>query len=138
MHMSRARFRWAGVLAGMALIAQAAPAQAAPAPSPARKPVGVYTLTVAPEHGPGRGTAERLRCDPDGGTHHAASEACDQLAAVDGEVARIAARPGPCTMESAPVKVRADGTWHGKPRHFAETYPNRCAAVRETGGVLFR
>ncbi|MFI0484765.1 SSI family serine proteinase inhibitor [Actinomadura sp. 9N215] len=134
MHMSRARFRWAAALAGIAVVAQAAPAQASP--GPAREPVGAYLLTVAPEHG--HGTAKRLLCDPDGGTHPAAAEACDQLASVDGEVARIAARPGPCTMEYAPVRVSADGTWRGKPRRFAETYPNRCAAVRETGGVLFR
>lgn len=137
--MSCARFRWAVVFAGMAVVAQTAPAPAQAAQAAQAGPGGAYLLRVAPEQGrPGAGTVERLECDPDGGTHLAASQACDQLEAADGDVARIAARPGPCTMEYAPVRVRADGTWHGRARHFAETYPNRCAAVRETGGVLFR
>lgn len=129
MNMSRARYRWAAALAAMAVLAQAAPAQA-------RGPAAAYLLTVTPEHGPG--TTRSLWCDPDGGTHDAASRACDQLEAANGVVARIPAQPGACTLEHAPVRVRADGRWHGQPRHFARTYPNRCAAVRETGGILFR
>ncbi|WP_433473146.1 SSI family serine proteinase inhibitor [Spirillospora sp. CA-142024] len=128
MHMSRARFRWAAVLAGMAVLAPAVPARAG-------GPAGEYLLTLAPQHGPA--STWRLWCDPDGGTLDAASQACDQLAAADGEVARIPARPGPCTLEYAPVRVTADGAWHGRPRHFARTFPNRCVAVRETGGILF-
>ncbi|MFB4308858.1 SSI family serine proteinase inhibitor [Actinomadura sp. GTD37] len=128
MHMSRSRFRWAAVLAGMAAIAQAAPAQAA-------GPAGSYRLTVAPDHGPS--TVRSLFCDPDGGTLDAASRACDQLRSVDGEVGRIPARTGACTLEYAPVRVGAHGRWHGAPRHFERTYPNRCAAARDTGGILF-
>ena len=129
MQMSCARFRWAAVLLGMAVLAQAAPAQA-------RGPAAAYRLTVTPEHG--RGSVRTLSCAPDAGTHAAPSRACAQLRTVDGEVARIPAEQGACTMEYAPVRVRADGHWHGAPRHFARTYPNRCAAVRETGGILFR
>ncbi|WP_165978677.1 SSI family serine proteinase inhibitor [Actinomadura darangshiensis] len=128
MHMSRARFRWAAVLAGAAVIASATPALAG-------GPAGAYLLTMAPQRGPA--SRWSLQCDPDGGTLDAASQACDQLEAVGGEVARIPARQGACTMEYAPVRVSADGTWHGRPRHFARTYPNRCAAVRGTGGILF-
>ncbi|WP_412518996.1 subtilase-type protease inhibitor [Actinomadura madurae] len=128
MHMSRARSRWAAVLAGMAAVTSAAPAQAA-------EPAGVYLLTMAPQHGPS--STWSLSCDPDGGTHGAASAACDQLEAVDGDVGRIPARPGACTLEYAPVRVTADGSWRGAARHFARTYPNRCAAVRDTGGILF-
>ncbi|MGP4023493.1 SSI family serine proteinase inhibitor [Actinomadura sp. 3N407] len=130
MHMSRARFRWAAVLAGMAILAHAAPAQAR-----AAEPVGAYLLMVAPQEGPV--TARTLWCDPDGGTLRAASQACDQLQSADGRVARIPVREGPCTLEYAPVRVSADGTWRGEPRHFARTYPNRCAAMRDTGGILF-
>lgn len=128
MHMSRARFRWAAVLAGMAAVTSAAPAQAA-------EPAGAYLLTVAPREGPA--STWSLSCDPDGGTHGAASQACDQLESVDGEVGRIPALHGPCTLEHAPVRVTADGSWRGGTRHFARTYPNRCAAVRDTGGILF-
>ncbi|TDD28595.1 protease [Actinomadura sp. KC06] len=134
MHMSRARFRWAALLAGMAVVTQAAPALAAPAQ--AKEPVGAYLLMVAPEHG--SVTAVNLWCRPDGGTHRSPSEACDQLESVNGEVRRIAEKQGACTLEYAPVRVIADGRWRGKARHFAKTYPNRCAAVHQTGGVLFR
>jgi hypothetical protein len=41
-------------------------------------------------------------------------------------------------MEYSPVRVSADGTWRGQARHFARTFPNRCSAVYETGGLLFR
>ncbi|WP_165970346.1 SSI family serine proteinase inhibitor [Actinomadura sp. 6K520] len=131
MTMSRARIRWAAVLAGTAVLAQAAPARAqAPV-----EPTGAYLLMVAPEEGPV--TAKTLWCGPDGGTLQAASRACAQLAAADGEVARIPAKEGPCTLEYAPVRVSADGKWRGRPRHFTRTYPNRCAAIRDTGGILF-
>lgn len=135
MTVSRARFRWAAALAAATVLAQAAPAAAqAPPPAPA-EPVGSYLLTVAPETGPA-GT-KTLRCGPDGGTLSAASRACAQLAAADGHVARIPPRKGACTMEHAPVRVSADGTWRGQPRHFTRTYSNRCTATRATGGVLF-
>ncbi|CND69441.1 Subtilisin inhibitor-like protein 7 [Mycobacterium tuberculosis] len=128
MHMSRARLRWAAVLAGMAAVASAAPAQA-------DGPVGSYVLTVVPESGPASGWS--LHCDPDGGTLTSASRACDQLRLADGRVERIPARAGACTLQYAPVRVVARGSWRDRPRYFERTYPNRCVAVRETGGVLF-
>ena len=129
--MSRARFRWAAALAGAAVLTQTAPAQAgAPA-----EPAGSYLLTVAPEGG--SAATKTLRCDPDGGTLRSAARACAQLAGADGHVSRIPPENGPCTMEHAPVRVRADGRWRGEPRRFSRTYSNRCVAVRETGGVLF-
>ncbi len=133
MTMSRARFRWAAALAGMAVLTQAAPAQAQP-PAPT-EPVGAYLLRVTPLEG--TVTAKTLWCGPDGGTLSAAARACAQLRAVDGHVARIPPREGPCTLEYAPVRVSADGRWRGEPRHFVRTYPNRCAAMRDTGGILF-
>jgi hypothetical protein len=57
---------------------------------------------------------------------------------VAGEVTRLPGRQGPCSSEYAPVQVSAHGTWNGEPRHFTRTYPNLCAAIRDTGGVLFR
>ncbi|QKW37679.1 hypothetical protein HUT06_29755 [Actinomadura sp. NAK00032] len=131
MHMSRARHRWAAVLAGMAVLAPAAPARAA---GPAG-PVGSYMLTLVHETGP---RIERsLYCDPDGGTLIDASRACDQLRPVHGRIERIPARAGACTLQHAPVRVIARGSWNGRPRNFARTYPNQCVAVRDTGGILF-
>ncbi|XRQ13472.1 SSI family serine proteinase inhibitor [Actinomadura welshii] len=133
---SRARIRWTAALAGTAVAVPAALAQAAPAQAHApAEPVGAYLLMVVPEEGPV--TAKTLWCGPDGGTLSSASRACAQLASVDGEVARIPRRDGPCTLEYAPVRVSADGQWRGAPRHFVQTYPNRCVAMRATGGILF-
>jgi hypothetical protein len=131
MHMSHARNRWAAVLAGMAVAMTAAPAQAA---GPAG-PLGSYVLALRHDAGPG---IERyLYCDPDGGTLIDASRACDQLRSAHGRIERIPARPGACTFQYAPVRVTAHGTWNGRPRYFERTYPNRCVAVRDTGGILF-
>ena len=128
MHMSRARFRWAAVPAVMAVAVSAAPAQA-------DVPVGSYVLTMVHQSGP---AIERsLHCDPDGGTLAAASRACDQLRLADGRVERIPARAGACTLQYAPVRVIARGSWRERPRYFERTYPNRCVAVRDTGGILF-
>ncbi|WP_141583652.1 SSI family serine proteinase inhibitor [Actinomadura sp. WMMA1423] len=128
MHMSRARFRWAAVLAGVAMLAPAVPARA-------DGPAGAYLLSVVPQDGPA--TTRTLWCDPDGGTLGAASRACDQLEAAGGDVGRVPARREPCTLEYAPVTVVANGVWRGVPRYFTATYPNRCLAVRATGGILF-
>ncbi|RFS82850.1 serine protease [Actinomadura spongiicola] len=132
MRISRARARLFAGLMGMAAVACALPAHA----EAQEKPVGVYLLTVTPDHG--FAVTKRLRCRPDGGTHHAASRACDQLEAADGEIGRIPEQTGMCTLEMAPVRISAEGTWRGRPRHFARDYPNRCLAVRDTGGILFR
>ncbi|MFD0900040.1 SSI family serine proteinase inhibitor [Actinomadura sediminis] len=106
----------------------------------AREPQGVYQLGVTPASAPPEeppAARATLTCGPDGGTPARASAACDQLERADGDIAKIPADPGPCTKEFAPVKVSADGMWNGRVRRFVQTYPNRCTAIRETGGVLF-
>ncbi|MFC4060284.1 SSI family serine proteinase inhibitor [Planomonospora corallina] len=133
---ARARARWlaAALLAAPAPLLGASPVLAgAPAPD---GPVGSYVLRVTPEDGTGS-TGATLTCGPDGGTHPNAKEACDQLRRVAGQVERIPENPGPCTLEYAPVRLTATGTWRGRQQRFAKTYPNRCAAIRGTGGVLF-
>ncbi|GAA4078660.1 SSI family serine proteinase inhibitor [Actinomadura miaoliensis] len=121
------------VIGGMVSIPLAAPSAAE-----ATEPVGGYRLTVAPVQGAGRVASASLRCGPDGGSHPDPVRACDQLRRVNGNVARLPERPGRCTLEYAPVRVRAHGTWKGRPRDYARTYSNRCAAIRGTGGVLFK
>ncbi|MFI7440082.1 SSI family serine proteinase inhibitor [Nonomuraea indica] len=127
----------AAAAAGLTLLLGAAPATAMSVPS--YDPVGVYVLTVTPDDGT---TAEPLAastllCGPDGGAHAAAAAACDQLRRVQGRAERIPEDPGPCTREYAPVRVSAVGIWRGQRREYARTFPNRCEAVRATGGILF-
>ncbi|WP_449064668.1 SSI family serine proteinase inhibitor [Planomonospora algeriensis] len=72
-------------------------------------------------------------------TAHAprAAAACDRLRRAGGRVEDVPESPGACTLEYAPVRVTATGTWQGRRYRYAETHPNRCAAIRATGGVLF-
>jgi hypothetical protein len=78
-----------------------------------------------------------LSCEPAGGSHALASEACAQLAKAYGDIAAIPAADGMCTLEYAPVTVRAMGFWLGQSKMYEKTFSNRCTAIRDTGGHLF-
>ncbi|GAT70098.1 proteinase inhibitor I16 subtilisin-type inhibitor [Planomonospora sphaerica] len=133
-HVPVRRFAAASA-AGLAALLGAAPASAgAPA---ADGPTGSYLLEVAREDGSAPARKATLTCGPDGGTHPRAAAACDQLRRAGGRVEDVPERPGACTLEYAPVRVTATGTWQGRRYRYAETHPNRCAAIRATGGVLF-
>ncbi|MGK5552787.1 SSI family serine proteinase inhibitor [Actinomadura kijaniata] len=132
MSVSRA-VRWAVTAAALVPLT-AVPAAADPRPA---GPEGAYLLMVTPvgEAAPERSAT--LWCGPDGGAHPVAENACDQLRKVSGRIGEIPEQQGPCTLEYRPVRLTATGHWRGAPRHFDRTYPNRCAAVRGTGGTLF-
>ncbi|WP_113703044.1 SSI family serine proteinase inhibitor [Nonomuraea lactucae] len=123
--------------AGLVPLFTAAPAMAAASTS--YDPVGVYVLTVTSEAdtAPRPAATSTLLCVPDGGTHADAAAACEQLSRTNGRVDRVPAAPGPCTREYAPVRVAATGVWNRQRREFTRTYPNRCEAIRATGGVIF-
>ncbi|MEU7417718.1 SSI family serine proteinase inhibitor [Streptomyces antibioticus] len=77
-----------------------------------------------------------LLCAPPQG-HSRAAEACGQLAAADGDPARLAPRPGAiCAMLYAPVTARASGRWGGQPVEFSQTYGNDCELEALTGAVF--
>lgn len=84
----------------------------------------------------GRVSAASLTCDPTGGTHPKAAEACATLTAAHGDISRIKPRLQRCTMIYAPVDVAAFGTWHGEPVTFHATFPNRCSADAQTASVF--
>ncbi|MBG0814762.1 hypothetical protein HS045_11225 [Planomonospora sp. ID82291] len=100
-------------------------------------PTGSYLLQVAREDGSGPTRTATLTCGPDGGTHPRPVLACGQLRRAGGRVEAVPERPGACTLEYVPVRLTATGTWQGRRYRYAETHPNRCAAIRATGGVLF-
>ncbi|GAA3166501.1 hypothetical protein GCM10010466_66600 [Planomonospora alba] len=129
----RARAGWlaAACVAALAPLLAASPAAAG---TPA--PTGSYLLKVTPQDGTAARTAT-LTCGPDGGTHADPAAACAQLRRTGGRVEGIPESQGACTLEYAPVRVSATGTWQGRQYRYERTYPNRCAAVRATGGVLF-
>lgn len=77
-----------------------------------------------------------LRCDPPGGEHRRAVEACAELAAVDGRIGDIPPREVFCPMVYAPVTAHASGTWRGQPVTYTETFPNPCTLTAHTGPVF--
>ncbi|WP_432135792.1 MULTISPECIES: SSI family serine proteinase inhibitor [unclassified Streptomyces] len=81
-----------------------------------------------------RGTL--LLCDPPQG-HSRATEACAQLTEAEGDLSAL--RPDEdavCALVYAPVTVRAEGSWHGRPVRYEETFANTCRMAATTGAVF--
>ncbi|MFE5401159.1 SSI family serine proteinase inhibitor [Streptomyces sp. NPDC056580] len=131
-YITRATAAAAAVLAAACLIA-AGPAQAA---SRATPPGDWLHLTVTRGESPSldsHGTL--LLCDPPQGHPHAA-DACAELAAAGGDIARIPQKNVFCPMIFAPVTARAHGEWKGRPVQFQETYTSMCVMNARTGAVF--
>lgn len=96
----------------------------------------VYFVTVKPMVGQQQSHA-MLACKPKAGTHPYREQACAQLLPVAGRIEAIPPADGLCTMEYAPVKVRAAGVWKGIPYKYEEVFSNRCEANLQTGGFVF-
>jgi hypothetical protein len=79
-----------------------------------------------------------LQCDPTGGTHPKAAEACADVAKAGGNLAQMPAGAAPraCFMIYAPVTVTAQGKWQGQPVRFTKKYPNTCVMHDKTGSVF--
>lgn len=113
----------------VAPLALAIPAEAA----------GKTGLVLAVHDDFGRLNTTRLRCEPTGGTHTNATDACDDLIAANGDFSKLPGDPDVqfCTLEFQPVKATARGVWRGKPVSWrSESYPNRCAMNAALGPVF--
>lgn len=121
----------AAVLGTATLAVAATPAHAAPTD----QATSVLVLSVTP-HATGVPRAAVLRCEPAGGTHPRAASACQDVAAVDGNLAALSVNPGFCTLEYVPVTVQAVGLWQNRPVAYSETFGNRCELLRETGALF--
>ena len=84
----------------------------------------------------GMNTSVELRCEPSGGSHPAADEACGKLGAVGGDFGSLPTVSRQCILMYAPVDVTAKGVWAGEPVEFAASYANRCVAAAQTNGVF--
>ncbi|WP_131742594.1 SSI family serine proteinase inhibitor [Actinomadura roseirufa] len=108
---------------------------AAVPPAAADRPTSLrLTLTF-----PGRQTSGTrgvtLRCDPVGGTHPAAEEACEDLDESEGKITRH--QDGRiCTTVYSPVLAHAEGEWRGRPVRFTTRYGNECAMRARTGRIF--
>jgi hypothetical protein len=79
-----------------------------------------------------------LQCNPPGGTHPKAAEACADVAKAGGRLAQMPANANPraCFMIYAPVTVTARGDWQGQAVRFTEKFPNTCVMRDKTGSVF--
>jgi len=92
----------------------------------------VQDLTGGPQR------ALLLRCDPTEGPHGQAQRACDDIAAAQGDFARLPGDPAVefCTLDLRPVVAIARGSWRGHRVDFREEYSNRCLLRIATGPVF--
>ncbi|MEU2773058.1 SSI family serine proteinase inhibitor [Streptomyces sp. NPDC007162] len=130
--LSKATAACGALLASAALLA-AAPAQAfAP-----RHTGGDYLyLTVTRGDGASGTRGALLLCDPPQGYARAA-DACAELDAVGGDIARLAPVKGAmCPMVYAPVTAQARGEWNGRPIAYRERFSNGCVLASRTGPVF--
>ncbi|MFJ9902284.1 SSI family serine proteinase inhibitor [Streptomyces sp. NPDC101152] len=122
-----------GLLAAALLLAAAIPAQAAP-----RQLLPDNWLYLTVTRGDARSSDTRgtlLMCDPPMGHTHA-TEACAELAAVDGDIGSLPAKDVMCPMLYAPVTVQARGQWSGREVAYTHTFANTCAMGARTGEVF--
>jgi hypothetical protein len=120
------------LLAATALLI-ATPAQAAPRPATSGNWLYLTVTKGDARSRDVRGTL--LICNPPQG-HARAAQACDQLAAVQGDIRRIPAEKSYCTMLYAPVTVSARGEWNGHKVDYTHTFANSCDLTAKTGAVF--
>jgi hypothetical protein len=122
--------------AALALLPTVPAAQAATADEPRAS----LRLTLShPDGSASREPSRRsvtLRCDPTGGSHPRAAQACADLGKTMGTFER-APKPGTaCTMIYAPVIAEAEGHWHGRRVSFHAQYVNGCDLAARTGSIF--
>ncbi|GAB3163546.1 SSI family serine proteinase inhibitor [Amycolatopsis sp. NPDC004378] len=102
--------------------------------APAHPPAS--TLQLTSHDTANRVSSVVLTCDPTGGTHPKRDKACSVLSSAGGDFSKINARHQMCTLIYAPVDVTVVGSWRGKPVSYQTTFPNRCAADRDSDDVF--
>jgi hypothetical protein len=93
-------------------------------------------ITPLPGGSPSTPRLAVLTCEPTGGTHPRAAQACDEIAKVAGDIAAIPASGG-CVDVWEPVTITARGTWQGKALDFTEEQTSVGCAMA-SHGVVFR
>ena len=113
--------------------------QAAAAPGVARAGEGAalgLMITPLPGGTPSSPRVVTLTCDPVGGTHPRAAEACEQLAAANGDIKAVPYIPRPCPPVWEPVTVTARGTWRGQVIDYT-VREGGVACANVSHGVIF-
>jgi hypothetical protein len=104
----------------------------------AKPAAGTSQLTLRTTAGTNAARSVILRCDPPGGTHPKAADACADVAKSQGDLKQMPASSNPraCFMIYAPVTVSAQGNWRGQPLQFTAQFPNTCVMRDKTGSIF--
>jgi hypothetical protein len=99
---------------------------------------GTTQLMLRTTAGTNAARSVMLRCDPPGGTHPKAADACADVAKSQGDLKQLPASTNPraCFMIYAPVTVSAQGNWRGQPVQFTAQFPNTCVMRDKTGSIF--
>jgi hypothetical protein len=88
-------------------------------------------LTVSYLADAGFAAAVKLECDPAGGGHPEAAEACAELEAAGGDPGKIEPTPHTaCMMIYQPIAAHVDGVWRGTTIKWEHRYGNSCEMKR--------
>jgi hypothetical protein len=78
-----------------------------------------------------------LTCDPAGGTHPHAADACTELGKAGGDFDKLPPTPNQmCPHIVQPVTASAEGTYRGKPVGWSQTFNNTCEMNRATAPLF--
>jgi hypothetical protein len=120
------------VLVAVALTSAMASGLLAVGPAAAAAP-DLLKITISPTltSPADQSAAATLTCDPVGGTHKYAAEACADIAAAKGVIAAIPPRAGmACLPVWRPVEIKVTGVWKGLLIDFSETQTDiSCAHI---------
>jgi subtilisin inhibitor-like len=94
-------------------------------------------LTLTYQARTGHADAVKLTCNPTGGAHPEAAQACAVLRSTGADPGKIKPAHVMCMMLYAPVTAQITGTWHGGRLKWSHQYGNSCEMTRATG-VLFK
>ena len=103
--------------------------------SPAR-PGARAKLTLIYMAEAGYAAAVRLTCEPTGGVHPHAEQACTTLARAGGDPAAIEPAPTMCLLIYAPITAQISGVWDGRAVAWTHKYGNGCEMRRATGELF--
>lgn len=122
------------IVAGALLLSSLVSAPAFAGRPSASRPTEL-TLSYAAEAG--YATAVTLRCDPPGGGHPEAAQACRVLRKAGGRPDDLRPARRMCMMIYAPITAQVSGRWKGMRVNWSRRFGNACEMNRATG-VLFK
>jgi len=77
-----------------------------------------------------------LKCEPTGGNHEHAEDACASIESVGGNLDELLDRQELCPEVYQPVTIEVGGNWDDMVVAFEHTYANLCFAFSQSDGVF--